>query len=95
MVLVGIPVDRLVKGVKWFTVWCPTTPGTLVTLLYAVNLSDHEVVPGWMWACMIGKRVAASLLVIISIYPRAAYVKCPPFQIPRQGVKNVLFLPYE
>ena len=40
-------------------------------MLYAAHLSDHMTVPGRVWACIIGIRVAASLFVTISIYPIA------------------------
>ena len=41
------------------------------------------IVPGLMWACIMGSRVAADRSGTICINPGLVYERCRPFQTPK------------
>ena len=66
---VWTPVVGFTNSIEWFTVECVATLVSDCTLLYALHWSLWIIVPGSLWAWMMGSSVFASRHGTISIYP--------------------------
>ena len=69
-----MPVVGLTNSIEWFTVSCWATFGKELTVLYAVHSSDHTVVPGATFCCIIGSSAAAEQSGTVQTMPKAGLI---------------------
>ena len=85
------PVRGSTKLCAWTTTWCALTFGNPVKRLYAAQSSECTSVPGRRHLCIIGNRVAASLLSTTWKYPLAGVYSSET--IPNTQASRAALLP--